>query len=330
MTPWVECKSIDINLDLPWNEAIRDVPAEQLAASRRLLEAIAAAGTTIPAPFVQQTVRERTGKRFDAEIQAWAAAAGVDAALLALANVSYDLLLALFGCSTMALATPSGPVLARNMDWFPEAPLARASCQIRYSGRTGLKFIAASWAGATGIVTGMSARGFAIALNAVSAPESGTASGYPVLLHLRRTLEDAASFGRACDMLASEPLLSPALFTIVGTTNHERAVIERSYSRHALRTPVGDAPLVATNDYRRLFAPQESDLNELTRTTCHRYDALSATLAAGTPIRERTDEELLDLLTDPRVKQTITAQHVIARPAIGQMRTFVPRELVED
>src|ERR1700676_2001982 len=44
-----------------------------------------------------------------------------------LANLSYDLAMS-FGCSTMALATEQGPLLARNMDWFHEASIARASC----------------------------------------------------------------------------------------------------------------------------------------------------------------------------------------------------------
>src|SRR5262245_52605801 len=34
---------------------------------------------------------------------------------LALANLSYDALMGMYGCSTLALATPDGPVVARNM-----------------------------------------------------------------------------------------------------------------------------------------------------------------------------------------------------------------------
>ena len=111
-----------------------------------------------------------------------------------LANISYDLVLAYFGCSTVALPTPSGPVVARNMDWWPEDILAQCSYLIRCFRGSTFHFANAGWPGAIGVVTGLSARGFAVVLNAVLSPEGICKTGYPVLLHLRRVLEDAPSF----------------------------------------------------------------------------------------------------------------------------------------
>jgi hypothetical protein len=327
----VECPTLEIDLNRSWAEALRAIPADRFAASRRVLESIGAHRSHELLAIAPMLVHRRTEGRFEAEINAYAAAAGVEPATLMIANLSYDLLLAGLGCSTLALATPTGPVLARNMDWVPERPLAQASCQVRYVRGAKLQFVVAGWPGASGVVTGLSTRGFAIALNAVDAPgEPRELKGYPVLLFLRRVLEAAANFDQARDLLARETLASPALFTIVGTTNDQRAVVERSRKRCAVRAADGDQPLVATNDYRRLYPPRESAASELTRTTCHRYDALCGMLAGRPAGGAYVDEELLYLLTDSRVKQTITAQHVIARPARGEMRTLVPRDLIEN
>ena len=153
------------------------------------------------------------------------------------------------------------------MDWWPEDVLARASCVVRFERQGEMQFCTAGWPGAVGVVTGLSARGFAVALNAVMGPERFSRIGYPVLLHLRRVVEDARDFADALRMLARQRLIAPALFTLVGTANDERVVIERSPRRHALRWAEGDAPLVATNDYRTLFRPTTSSVNILYETT---------------------------------------------------------------
>jgi hypothetical protein len=208
----------------------------------------------------------------------------------------------------------------------------------------------AGWPGAVGVVTGMAAerqranqqygsRGIAVALNAVSGPEGVRWSGYPVLLFIRRVLEDARDFAEAVDMFRTQTLTSSCLLTVVGTENNERVVIERSPTKSAIRSADGTGPLIATNDYRKLFTPAASDENELYRTTCERYDNLQRLFATGAQPAERPsntdhgerdldDEEILYRLSDPGVIQEITAQHVVMRPREGTIRMYVPRRLV--
>ena len=76
------------------------------------------------------------------------------------------------GCSTAVLPTPDCPVDARNMDWWPEGPLARASYLIRCTDGPDWKFTSAGFPGATGVVSGLSSRGLADILNAVTTPQS--------------------------------------------------------------------------------------------------------------------------------------------------------------
>ena len=246
-----------------------------------------------------------------------------------LANISYDLTIMALGCSTVAIPTPSGPVLARNMDWWPEDVLARCSYLVRVFREGKLVLFNAGWPGSIGVVSGLSVKGFAVVLNAVSGPDGVDATGYPVMLHIRRVLEDAADFGEAVHMLSRQRLAASCLLTVVGTRNFQRVVIERTPKRHSHRWAADDEPLVATNDYRVLARPKSDDANELLQTTCSRYDALSEMFSDRDFEEEVEDAELLYKLTDPSVIQTITAQHVIVRPRLGEIRLFVPRKLVE-
>jgi hypothetical protein len=154
-------------------------------------------------------------------------------------------------------------------------------------------------------------------------------TGYPVLLHLRRVIEDAADFADAVRMLSKQKLTTSALFTLVGSKNDERVVIERAPKRHAHRWGKPNEPLLTTNDYRLLDQPAGGDTWDLERTSCSRYARLwhlATRKPAGEPV---ADEELLYWLTDDEVRQEITAQHVLIRPARGEMKLFVPRWLVQ-
>ncbi|MFT5683183.1 MAG: hypothetical protein ACI8RZ_004112 [Myxococcota bacterium] len=290
-----------------------------IASGRTLLDAMLAA---FPAgsQALADAARLRTGGRFMDEWRSAAELLGIGWRSIALANITYDTAIITLGCSTAAIATESGPILARNLDWWPENELARASVGVRVG-----HWFAATWPGFSGVVTGMSDRGFAVALNAVELHEKSLPTGYPVLLMLRRVLEDALDFDHAVTLLTETRLLASCLLTVVGVRNTQRVVIERGPTEAALRRPDGDAPLIATNDYRLLYAPTTSDAAPIYQTTCARFDAM--TVLAGA-LEDPTDAELLAVLTDEDVFQGITVQHTILRPSTGQAGVWVPSRLM--
>jgi hypothetical protein len=323
--PWIERPVIELDLARAVDRRYDAVPREAFDRGRRLLEVVLREAPPA-ARVLAEWVRLRTGGRFHAEAVSLARRVDADWRDLVVANLAYDLVVGRPGCSTVALPGPGGPVVARNMDWWPQDLLARASYLVRCSRGGRLEYATAGWPGAVGVVTGLSARGFAVVLNAVTSAEGLARTGYPVLLHVRRVLEDARDFDDALRMLAEETLAAPALFTLAGRRNEERVVIERTPTRHALRRPQGDEPLVTTNSYRLLEDAGAGPGFE----SCPRYDALGRFVARHRPGAEVEDAALLYALSDPSVMQEITAQHVILHPATGEVRLFVPRHLLDE
>ena len=217
---------------------------------------------------------------------------------------------------------------SRNMDWWPEGPLARASYVIRCTEGETWKFSSAGFPGAVGVVSGLSSRGFAVILNAVTSPDRFCKTGYPVLLHLRRVVEDASDFDDALQMLMKQKLTTSALFTLTGTKNEQRVVVERAPKRHALRWGRPGEPLLTTNDYRLLDQAKVGDAWDLERTSCGRYGRLWHLATHRKSSDLPNDDELLYWLQDDQVRQEITAQHVLIRPARAEMRMFVPSWLL--
>ena len=329
--PWIDAPRVRLDGHLRPAERFRQLPAESIARGRELA---AEFRRLIPKKALRlaRPIHLRTAGRWRAECRALAELLDVTPDELLLANVGYDLTLSGLGCSTTAVATADGPVLARNMDWWPEEPLARCSLltETVHADHTVWN---AGWPGGIGVVSGMSSRGFGLALNAVDAPDAPDWLGVPVLLFLRTVLEDAADYADARRRIERRRLFCGAIVTLVGRTNGERAVIERTARRHATRTATRGEPLVATNHYVTLDPAKDDDpadrfIAESIGRTCGRYDALRELLAGCGPAETASDARLLFALTDPDVRQQITAQHVVLRPATGGCTLAVPRRLV--
>jgi len=333
--PWVECPRFDATHGQPWTERLAQLPPAMRARGIQLLEMIR---REIPARYwwIADWVNLRTWQRFQREARAIAGYVGATWREVLLANLTYDLTLLTQGCSTLALPTRDGPVLARNMDFWPEDRLAQTSTLLQVHEGPRLRLAVAGWPGAIGVVSGLSGRGFALALNAVLGPERFSKLGYPVLLFLRTVLEDAKNFQDALRRLARARLTVPGLVTLVGTENDERVVIERTPTRHALRWGEPDRPLVTTNHYVLLGqtsapsspCPVPREMRELAGSSEGRYTALRKQFLDDSSCQSISDQQLLYALTDPLVEQSITCQHVIARPRDNRLRLWVPRRLL--
>ncbi|MGC1275159.1 MAG: C45 family peptidase [Planctomycetaceae bacterium] len=325
-TPWIEAPTLVLDAGLPVARRFDAVSETLIDRGRELLATISA---FLPPSYrrLAMLAALRTGHRFTAEAKSLATRVGTDWRAVFVANLSYDMVIASLGCSTVALATSDGPILARNMDWAPERAMAQASVRIDLVREGNVLHRTANWPGGIGVVTGLSGRGFAVAINAVFHPGGIDRLGYPVLLFLRRLLDEATGFADVLRRLATQRLMTAGLFTLVGRDDRERVVVERSPRRAALRWASGDSPLVSTNHYQSLPVEAGPLAFGLTGTSADRCAALTdlVSIPGGNVI---DDAQLLFMLTDPDVMQSITAQHVVARPHAGTLRVYAPRRLI--
>src|SRR5213075_2149051 len=127
--PWIESPTVALDLARPPRERWKALTDTHIRHGRALLKSVA---DQVP-PGIERMadkIDERTGGVFRHEAEAIAARHGCHWRDIILANITYDLLIMQMGCSTVMLPTPDGPIAARNMDWAPEALLAKASLRI--------------------------------------------------------------------------------------------------------------------------------------------------------------------------------------------------------
>lgn len=242
----------------------------------------------------------------------------IDAPLprVVLGNLYYDVIKAGLGCSAFAVDTPQGPLHARNLDWWTTGGLLRnetALFDCRRNGRTRYQLV--GWPGFIGAFSGIAPGRFAVTLNAVISDDAACIAE-PVVFLLRRVLDQASSFDEALRVLSTAPIASDCLLLLSGVRDGEFVVIERTPTRVAVRTAT-DGFIDVTNDYRLLEVTGTAG-GELAQTSCRRSERLRERLMVERPV------DAFALLSDERVKMSITVQQMVFCAATGRCDVQLP------
>lgn len=268
------------------------------------------------------------GSHYGEEVADIAGALGLSEAAVVMANVAYDL--ANIGCSTFIVPTARGPLHARNLDWsFPRGLLKEHLMVARMrNGRHG-DYAIVGWPGMFGVLTGIAPERFSVTVNYVRNVGESTLSGalkravagsWPVAWVVRQAFDEAKDFKSAVRILKEAELLAPVLFTVAGTENNERVVIERGCDTWAVRKADGLGAVCTTNHYvSSEFRDDNVDL--MPKDTQERLAALSQTLGKS-PVD--TAEAAITLLSSDDLLRADTQHQVVMEPAIGRMTVAVP------
>ncbi len=245
----------------------------------------------------------------------------IDAPLprVVLGNLYYDVIKAGLGCSAFAVDTPEGPLHARNLDWWTNGGLLRNETELfdcRRNGRTRYQLV--GWPGFIGAFSGVAPGRFAVTLNAVLSDDAACIAE-PVVFLLRRVLDQASSFDDALKELSIAPIASDCLLLLSGVREGEFVVVERTPTRVAVRRPTNGF-IDVTNDYRLLDVAGPAR-GELAQTSCRRSERLRERLTIEKPM---TTHDALALLSDERVKMTITVQQMVLCAATGRCDVRLP------
>lgn len=254
-----------------------------------------------------------------AEVEAIAAMIDKTPGEVLIANLYYDAFRAIIGCTAFAVETPSGPLHARNLDWWTERNiLSKHTILVDVIGAPAGPYTSVGWPGFLGVFSGVAQGRFAITLNAVLSEDTPQLAP-SITLTLREVFETARTFDEAVDMLTSRTIASDCLLLVTGTENAERVVVERTSTRSATRRQEG-GPLVVTNDYRRLEDTGGGGASQLHATACTRFDRALylATVGAKDPAA------CLAVLKDPKVKMMITVQQMVLQASTGLAEVALP------
>ncbi len=219
--------------------------------------------------------------RYREEMKALADAAGVPYDDLLVGNVMVELFQQ---CSTAVVSgkrAEGGTLLfGRNLDFPPEGILEKHSVVIDYAPAEGRRFVAVTWPGLVGVLSGMNRDGLCVAnLLAVSGDQSLDGCPYAFLLRDvmegSGTVEDAlAILKRSRRTTANSIMLADAKGAAVAETTHERMAVRE----------IEDDRLFATNDFRADGGVR-----------CDRYDKLAELVAgAKAPLGAKDMERFLD------------------------------------
>jgi len=229
------------------------------------------------------------------------------------ANLTYDILKFVMGCSAFAKHNGSTMLHSRNLDWYTENNLLSRHSMIfefQKNNQTVCKTI--GWPGFIGALSGTKPGKFSITLNAVFSKDKPEIA-YPVSFLLRDVLTNANSYQEAKTILEHTTISNDCLLLLSGINPREHVVIERTPKRFATREALENF-IIVTNDYKKLENGEAS--NMLRDTSCFRYDRIQALL------RKRAisgPEKCFSILKDPMIKMPITVQQMVFDNTTGDV-----------
>jgi hypothetical protein len=155
------------------------------------------------------------------ELEAVAKHSGFARDLFVFANTIPDVT-KLGGCSTLVVeagrSATGAPLFGRNLDWPPFGPLHEYTLVTVYRPAGKHAFAAVALPGLLGTPSGINDAGLAVAMNEITATADGSprfdARGTPVLLAIRRVLEECATVGEAEKLLRSMRRTTYACLTL--------------------------------------------------------------------------------------------------------------------
>jgi len=181
-------------------------------------------------------------KDYAAEIVGCANAMGIPFGFLSIFQLGYEVSDA---CTSIVAQDTDGTIWhARNLDFgigmaFTNT-LKNSTCQITFTKGGKTLFIATTFAGYIGVLSGMKPQGFSLTIDTRFYPEGFTQLFYEIIAAIeeknaslvsflsRRTLENVDNWDDAVDSLSSGELIADVYYIVAGVSPNQGAVITRN------------------------------------------------------------------------------------------------------
>lgn len=208
------------------------------------------------------------------------------------------------GCTSFALkgdrTVTSNLVLGRNFDFYVGDDFAKEKIILFVNPSSGYKFTSYSWAGFTGVASGMNEQGLTVTINA-SKSDLPTGSKTPISILAREILQYAKNINEAIAIAKKrETFVSETL--MIGSANDNKTVlIEKSPAKLGVFEMKGNE-LICSNHYQSATFEKDSVniLNIQNSDSKYRYDRVNELL--NEHAAKFTPTDVANVLRDQRAK----------------------------
>lgn len=208
------------------------------------------------------------------------------------------------GCTSFALkgdrTVTSNLVLGRNFDFYVGDDFAKEKIILFVNPSSGYKFTSYSWAGFTGVASGMNEQGLTVTINA-SKSDLPTGSKTPIsilareILQYAKNIDEAIAIAKKRETFVSETLM-------IGSANDNKTVlIEKSPAKLGVFEMKGNE-LICSNHYQSSTFEKDSVniLNIQNSDSKYRYDRVNELL--NQHAAKFTPTDIANILRDQRAK----------------------------
>lgn len=188
----------------------------------------------------------------------------------------------LVGCSSFAVwnekAKDGEIIIGRNFDFYVGDDFAKNKIIAFIKPDKGIPFMMVTWAGMTGVVSGMNQNGLTVTINAAKS-DWPTTSATPVSILAREILQYASTIDEAYHIASKRQTFVSESFLIGSVNDNQSAVIEKSPSRIDIYK-VKSNQIVCTNHFESATFQTDSinQYHKLNSASGYRYLSLNSLL----------------------------------------------------
>lgn len=237
--------------------------------------------------------------------------------------------LSLVGCTSFSvnnnLSADSSLLIARNFDFYMGDEFAEDKLILFVKPSEGYGFSSYSWAGLTGVVSGMNEKGLTVTLNA-SKSEIPTGAKDPISLLAREILQYAANINEAIAIAEKRSVFVSESLLIGSAEDNKSVVIEKSPKKMDVYD-ANEELVVCANHYQSSGFLNDSAnvLNIKNSDSKYRFDRLTQLLQKNYPIdiskatqilrdKKGLDDEFIGYGNPKAINQLIAHHSIVFKP----------------
>ena len=240
----------------------------------------------------------------------------------------------LVGCTSFAAWNESTEdsclLIGRNFDFYAGDDFAKNKIVVFCAPETGYKFVSVSWAGMTGVLSGMNEKGLTVTINAAKSSVP-TSSATPVSILCREILQYASTLEEAKKIASGRKLFVSESILIGSAIDNSAVIVEKSPEKEGVFKSSANWLSCANHFQSEVFQNDKRNIENI-RTSDSRYrqQRMDELILRNLPLNQEKAAEILrnkeglsdaniGLGNEKSINQLIAHHSVIFKPQLRQI-----------